>query len=111
MSHLAEVFRIRRSIALDESESLLHLGEAESICIADYFNGTVITDDGDAFLYAERNLGSNRVLDTVDLLREAVAAEELNPYEAKQIADGIRNSGRYLRPGHPPTLTAEYFLI
>jgi hypothetical protein len=73
-------------------------------------NGAFITDDAEAFAFAERRFGSNRVLDTIELLRESVAADELEPSEAKQVADAIRNSGRHLRAGHPPTLTSQYFL-
>lgn len=106
-----EVFRIRRALSLDETESQQHLGEAESIFLASKLHGTFITDDTAAYAYAEKYLGDNRVLDTVDLLREGVAADDLNVHVAKQIADGIRNSGRSLRGGHPWTLTAEYFEI
>lgn len=106
----AQLELIRTQIALGGTAgSLEQLGEAETFLAADRLNGTLITDDFDAFDFAEKNLGPNRVLDTVDLLREAVLAGELEPSEAQQVADAIRNSGRYLRAGHPPTLTAEYF--
>ena len=52
-------------------------------------------------------LGSNRVYESVDLLREAVWQEELSASEA-QHADAIRNSGRDLRWEHPTTFTAEF---
>ena len=107
---LAEVFRIRRALSLDDSDSQLHLGEAECIWSADRLNGTFITDDAEAFAFAERKFGDNRVLDSIDLLRESVAAAEITAYEAKQVADAIRNSGRHLRTGHPPTITLDYFV-
>jgi hypothetical protein len=109
MNELKEVFTIRRALSVDNRDSLAHIGEAESIWVADCLNGALITDDGEAFAYAERRLGSDRVLDSVDLLRESVAADEITTHEAKQVADAIRNSGRYLRAGHPPTLTPDYF--
>jgi predicted nucleic acid-binding protein len=106
-----EVFRIRAALSLDETESLQHLGEAESIFLADRLNGAFITDDTAAFAFAERNLGNYRVLDTIDLLREGVAAGDLSAHDAKLVADAIRNCGRNLRSGHPWTLTPEYFEI
>jgi hypothetical protein len=105
------VFEIRRALSLDESESLRHLGEAEGIFLADRLHGAFITDDGIAYEFAETNLGSNRVFDTVDLLRESVAEGELDIHEAKLVADAIRNSGRFLRSGHPWTFSPEYFDI
>jgi hypothetical protein len=106
---LTEVFMLRRALTVDEHDRREHLGEAESIWVADHLNGAFVTDDHDAFAHAAKNLGGNRVLDTVTLLREAVAADELSAGEAKQIADAIRNSGRHLRAGHPPTFTEDYF--
>lgn len=111
MRDLHEVFRIRRALSLDETESLEHLGEAESLFLADRLGGTFITDDAAAFAFAEANLGDNRVLDTVDLLREGVAEGDVTANDAKLMADAIRNCGRYLRSGHPWTLTLDYFEI
>jgi hypothetical protein len=85
------------------------LGEAESIQVADRFNGAFITDDAAAYDFARRRLGSNRVFDTVDLLREAVGGGEMGPSDAQHVADAIRNTGRYLRKVHPITWAAAYF--
>jgi hypothetical protein len=109
---LADVFRLQ--IALrggtgSRTDSTRDLGEAESIYLADRFNGAFITDDAAAYDFARRKLGSNRVFDTVDLLREAVGSQELSPSEAQHAADAIRNSGRHLRRVHPPTMTAADF--
>jgi hypothetical protein len=109
MNKLSEVFRIRKGISDEDGDSARHLGEAETIWVADHVNGTVLTDDFDAYHTAEKLLGSNRVMDTVAILSEAVKADEIDTNEAKQIFDGIRNSGRHIRPGHPPTVTADYF--
>ena len=62
MHDFNEVFRIRGALSLDETESLEHLGEAESIFLADRLNGAFVTDDTVAFAFAEANLGDNRVL-------------------------------------------------
>ena len=105
---LSDVFHLQIALG-GRSGTTEQLGEAETLWVADHLNGTVVTDDFAAYDLAEKNFGSNRVLDTVELLREAVRADELEPSQAQQIADGIRNSGRYLRAGHPPTFTADYF--
>jgi hypothetical protein len=110
------VFRLQAAIRgtlddEDDDDSARDLGEAESIYVADKLNGTFITDDWSAYEFARKRFGSNRVMDTVALLREAVACGELTPSEAQHAADAIRNSGRHLRWGHPPTLTAEYFAV
>lgn len=108
---LLQVFRLRARLGSDaiDDDPLRDLGEAESIFVADKLHGAFVTDDAIAYDFAHKNLGSNRVLDTIDLLREAVAFRELTPSEAQQVANEIRNSGRHLRSGHPRTLTAEYF--
>jgi predicted nucleic acid-binding protein len=109
MPGLKKVFETRRAMSIDETESNHHLGEAESIVIADLLNGAFVTDDSDAFAFAERILGNNRVFDTVDLLRECVGANYLSSHDAKNMADAIRNCGRSLRREHPSTLTPDYF--
>jgi hypothetical protein len=106
---LAEVMKIRIALSDGKGPPNEHLGEAESIFLADKFHGAFITDDRAAYELASRRLGHCRALDTVDLLRETVATGYFNSSEAQQVADAIRNSGRKLRRGHPPTFTAEYF--
>ncbi len=106
---LPEVMRIRIALSDGKSHSTEHLGEAESIFLADRFNGAFITDDNAAHDFASRHLGHCRVLDTVDLLREMVVSCYFASSEAQQVADAIRNSGRKLRRGHPSTFTPDYF--
>jgi hypothetical protein len=106
---LAEVMRIRIALSDGTSRPTEHLGEAESIFLADKLNGTFITDDHAAYDLARRRLGDRRALDTVDLLRETVATGYFTASEAQQVANAIRNSGRKLRRGHPPTFTPGYF--
>lgn len=108
-TELAEVMRIRIVLSDANSGSAENLGEAESIFLADKLNGIFITDDYVAYELARRRLGHCRVLDTVDLLREMVVTGYFKSSEAQQVADAIRNSGRYLRRGHPSTFTPEYF--
>ncbi len=106
---LAEVMRIRIALSDGNSRATEHLGEAESIFLADKLNGTFVTDDHAAYDLASRRLGHCRALDTVDLLRETVITGYFTSSEAQQVADAIRNSGRRLRRGHPPTFTPKYF--
>lgn len=108
-AELAEVLKIRIVLSGGKSHSTENLGEAESIFLADKFNGVFITDDRIAYDFASQRLGHCRALDTVDLLREAVATGYFESSEAQQVADAIRNSGRMLRRGHPSTFTPEYF--
>jgi hypothetical protein len=112
-SQQASVFRLRIAIRgasdADDDDPDRDLGEAESIYAAEMFNGVFITDDSSAYDFARQRFGPNRVMDTVDLLREAVGCGEMPPSEAQHVADAIRNSGRHLRWVHPPTFTAEYF--
>jgi len=106
---LVEVIRIRVALSNGMGGSAGHLGEAESIFLADKLNGAFVTDDRGAYDFARRRLGDRRVFDTIDLLREAVASGYFGPSEAQQVADAVRNSGRSLRRGHPATFTPRYF--
>lgn len=101
----------RLHIGLNEGRRppLDHFGEAESIYFAHKVNGLFVTDDNDAYTFAERRIGVGRVLDTVAVLRDSVAMGELTAGEALNLANGIRNYGRFLRRVHPSTLTAAYF--
>ena len=114
LSEQAAVFRLRvaiRGASDDEDDDPERdLGEAESIYAVDKFHGVFITDDSSAYDFARQKFGPNRVMDMVDLLREAVACGEMTPSEAQHVADAIRNSGRHLRWVHPSTLTADYFM-
>lgn len=49
-----------------------HAGEAEGIYFSEKRGGRFVTDDNGAYDFATRRLGVGRVLDTVDVLREAV---------------------------------------
>jgi predicted nucleic acid-binding protein len=78
-----------------------HLGEAESLVLADKFHGYFVTDDNAAYDLASRQLGHLRVFDTVDILREAVVTGYFTTSEARRLADAIRNAGRHLRRAPP----------
>jgi hypothetical protein len=86
-----------------------HGGEAEGIYFASKLDGHFITVDNAAYDFAARRLGAGRAHDTVDLLREAVAYGDMDGGEALNIANAIRNSGRYLRRVHPTSMIRNYF--
>jgi len=86
-----------------------HAGEAESIYFAEKLGGVFATDDNAAYDFAERRLGVGRAIDTVLILREAVAMDEITAGEAVDVASSIRAAGRHLRRHHPPVLTPDYF--
>jgi hypothetical protein len=88
-----------------------HGGEAEGIYFAEKRGGSFVTDDNGAYDFAKRRLGPGRVLDTVDLLREAVMYGEMHDRQAANIVDLIRDSGRSIRRVHPSTLARGYFQL
>ena len=55
-------------------------------------------------------LGSENVIDTVSILREAVAMHELTSDDADQISNSIEAAGRYLRREHKRQRGPAYYL-
>lgn len=88
-----------------------HLGEAESIYLADKLDGVFMTDDNSAYDFASNpnRLGPGRVIDTVYVLRMAVALDEISADEAAKIASQMESRNRKLRGCHKGKLTASYF--
>ena len=88
-----------------------HAGEAESIYFAEKLDGCFATDDNAAHDFAMNRaaLGAGRVFDTVDILRDAVASDEINARDALDVVDAIRAAGRSLRRIHPQLLAPSYF--
>lgn len=109
--HLTEVEKLR--IALNDvgSTTKSHLGEAESILLAEIHDGIFVTDDNAAYDFAQRrgSLGIGRVKDTVDVLRESVAMGEINADLAADLASQLETHGRFLRRIHSEKLTPRYF--
>jgi len=93
----------------DAAEKLKHRGEAESIQQALKYGYFFVTDDNDAHSVASFRLGGSRVLDTVDLLRLAVANSDLTPPEAVETAHRIQGLGRSLRRQYERLLTVRDF--
>lgn len=108
LDNLAPIFRL--SVALRSGKKdVHHLGEAESIFWADKLGGLFVTDDNAAYDFAARRLGGGRVIDTVHILREAVAAALLSPEDASAACALITENDRHLRRGHPPYPAPTYF--
>lgn len=108
--HLHDVFRMQIALGGGGGSGLEHLGEAESIVLADLEHCGVITDDNAAYDLVERRLGPQRVCDTIDVLRAPVRAGRIDAADAKLLAEAIRNLGRHLRRIHPTTLLSDYFV-
>lgn len=88
-----------------------HRGEAEAIFFAERDNGLFATDDNAAYDFARRRqgLGPGRVIDTIRILQDAVAAGELSAQTAHEIANEIEDAGRSLRRPHSVERTPAYF--
>jgi hypothetical protein len=106
---LVQVMRIQVELGGGGISGVDHLGEAECIAVAEQLGGGVVTDDNSAYDLIDKRLGSARVRDTIDVLRDLVRTGELDASDAKLLADAIRNNGRHLRRVHPITLTSSYF--
>jgi hypothetical protein len=87
-----------------------HAGEAESIYFTSRLNAVFATDDGAAYDFAQRRLGVERVIDSVDVLRAAVATAMISADAATDLVRSMRAAGRHLRRVHPAPIAANYFL-
>jgi predicted nucleic acid-binding protein len=87
-----------------------HAGEAESIYFASRLNAIFATDDSAAYDFAQRRLGAERVIDSIDVLRTAVATAMISADAAADLARSMRAAGRHLRRVHPEPIAADYFL-
>ena len=77
-------------------------GEAESILVAERCDGIFLTDDNGAydFAYHRSGLGNGRVMDSIEVLRQAVLMGELTCDDAAAIAGAIEDNGRSFRRVH-----------
>lgn len=105
-----QIAQIRTALNPKENTPLDNLGEAESIHFATKLQGQFATDDNEAYEFAAIRLGSENVMDTITILREAVAMHELTANEADQVTDNIEAAGRYLRRVHRQQRGPSYFL-
>lgn len=86
-----------------------HIGEAETLYVAEKLAASIATDDAAAYEFAARRLGSGRTFDTIDFLHEAVERGVRTAQEAAAIAARISDGGRHLRYVHPAYPGADYF--
>lgn len=86
-------------------------GEAEGIYFAEKLGGQFATDDNGAYEFARRrpSLGMGRVIDSIHILRTAVADGYLTTTDAQSIANEIEDAGRLFRPVHRGTRGPDYF--
>lgn len=79
--------------------------------LAEKHQGTLATDDNAAYQFATRRpkLGPTRVIDTVEILRNAVAQDIITAQDAVDIADALAAADRWLRPVHDGQVRTEYF--
>lgn len=108
---LAAIYRLQVGLNEGRQPPTAHLGEAEAIYFAEQTGGEFATDDNGAFDFARRRptLGPGRVMDSVHILRNAVAVGEITAMQAAQIAADIEAAGRYLRPEHRVARGSAYF--
>lgn len=105
---LGSIVRLQRALS-DTTGPAGNAGEAESIYFAERLGGVFATDDGVAFDFACRRLGRDHVLDTIDILNEAVRGGIASPTEAAELAGRVTDSGRHLRRGRPPYPASTFF--
>jgi hypothetical protein len=102
-----QIFAIRTALSAGVDEHRLeHLGEAQTIWVAEQHGGLIATDDGPAFAYAAQRLGPDQVIDTVDLLRIGVSQGLIAADQAADAVVRMRSAGRILRLVHPDPLKA-----
>lgn len=106
---LRGIVRLQIGLNGGEAEVTSHLGEAQSIYFARVLGADFITDDGPAFDFAQQQLGVGRVRDTIDLLRGAVAMDDLTAAAAAELANEVLDNDRWFRSGRPTNLDERFF--
>ncbi len=110
-NEMKKVHQIRIALAKLDDPSHAHLGEAESIFYAEKTGGQLATDDAAAYEFAKTRstLGPGRVIDSITILRAAVADGDITADDAAQVAEAIEAAGRFFRPEHRRPRNASYF--
>lgn len=110
LGDLAAIFRLQIGCnAGARPAGTRHLGEAQSLYFAQKLDAAFVTDDNGAHAFAVRRIGPDRVMDTVDILRNAVSAGDVTAQEACELAHGMIQKGRRLRHVHRGRLRPAYF--
>ena len=110
-AELADVYRLQVGLNDGRRPPTRDRGEAEAIYFAEKHNGQFATDDHGAYEFARRrpSLGAGRVIDSIHILRTAVADGDLTAADAHLIANEIEDAGRSFRPVHRGTRGPDYF--
>lgn len=108
-AELSGIFALQVGLNDGRRPPVAHAGEAESIYLAGQLGALFATDDNAAYDFAERRLGVGRVVDTVTILRDAVAMDEVSAADALRVAMAVRLAGRHLRRTHPHPLSLPDF--
>ena len=110
-AELADVYRLQVGLNDGRRPPTGDRGEAEAIYFAEKHNGQFATDDNGAYEFARRrpSLGPGRVIDSIQILRTAVANGDLTAADAHGIANEIEDAGRSFRPTHRRTRGPDYF--
>ena len=110
-AELAIVYRLQVGLNEGREPPRGDRGEAEGIYFAEKHNGQFATDDNGAYEFAWRrpSLGMGRVIDSIQILRTAVADGDLTPTEAHDIANAIEDAGRSFRPARRHVRSPDYF--
>ena len=111
VAELGHVYRLQVGLNAGMQPPEGDRGEAEGIYIAEKLGGQFATDDNNAYDFARRrsSLGPGRVIDSVQILRSAVANGDISATEACNIANAIEDAGRSLRPVHRRARGPNYF--
>ena len=112
-AELASVYRLQVGLNDGMEPPKGDLGEAEGIYFAEKHSGQFATDDNNAYEFARRrpSLGMGRVIDSIHILRTAVADGYLTATDAHGIANAIEDADRTLRPTHRHTRVPGYFTL
>ena len=106
-----EIYRIQTMLKRPGDSRYAHVGEAQSIYFAKVLQGQFATDDNEAYRLANQYiLTSEQVIDSIDILTEAVTFNEISAEEADHIANNIEANDRHLRRVHIRPRGPGYFL-
>lgn len=108
-AELRAIYHIQVELDFGRQPPLAHAGEAQSIYFAQKYGGVFATDDNTAYDFAERRFGYARVVDTVQILREAVVAGHLSRRGAAEFIKTLRADDRHIRRVHPDPMSASDF--
>ena len=112
-AELAFVYRLQVGLNDGREPPKGDRGEAEGIYFAEKHNGQFATDDNNAYDFARRrpSLGMGRVIDSIHILRTAVADGYLTATDADGIANAVEDADRSFRPTHRRERGPDYFTL